>query len=124
MNKILLTAVLLWAGVAQAQVPGSVPTNGLVAYYGFSGNILDASGSNNHLTQSGTVTATTDRFGTPNSAYEFSTAGYFTNTAPSFTLNPAQPFSFSVWQLRTGGTVAFMIATNTANNFITILTFT
>jgi len=121
MNKILLTAVLLWAGLAQAQVPGSVPTNGLVAYYGFNGNILDASGSNNHLTQSGTVTATTDRFGTANSAYEFSTAGYLTNVAPSFTLNPAQPFSFSVWQLRTGGTVAFMIATNTANNFITIL---
>lgn len=121
MNKIILAAALLWAGTAQAQIPGSVPTNGLVAYYGFSGNILDASGSNNHLTQSGTVTATTDRFGTANSAYEFSTAGYLTNVAPSFTLSPTQPFSFSVWQLRTGGTVAFMIATNTANNFITIL---
>lgn len=119
MNKILLAAALLWAGTAQAQIPGSVPTNGLVAYYGFSGNFQDASGSNNHLTQSGTVNATTDRFGAAASAYEFSTAGYFTNTAPSFSLDPAQPFSFSLWQLRTGGTVSLMIGTTTAGNFIT-----
>ena len=121
MNKILLTAVLLWTGLVQAQVPGSVPTNGLVAYYGFNGNILDASGSNNHLTQSGTVTATTDRFGTPNSAYEFSTAGHLTNVAPSFTLNPTQSFSFSAWLNKTGGTVAIMTGLNTAGNFITLL---
>ncbi|MDP2189398.1 MAG: LamG-like jellyroll fold domain-containing protein [Sphingobacteriaceae bacterium] len=121
MNKIILAAALLWAGTVQAQIPASVPTNGLVAYYGFEGNILDASGSNNHLTQSGTVTATTDRFGTPNSAYEFSTAGHLTNTAPSFTLNPTQSFSFSAWLYKTGGTVAIMTGLSTAGNFITLL---
>ena len=121
MYKILIAAALLWAGLAQAQVPANVPTNGLVAYYGFNGNILDASGSNNHLTQSGTVTPTTDRFGTPNSAYEFSTAGYLTNTAPSFTLNPSQSFTFSAWLNKTGGTVAIMTGLSTAGNFITLL---
>lgn len=121
MKKILLVAILSWAGLAQAQIPGHVPTNGLVAYYGFDGNILDASGSNNHLTQSGTVTATTDRFGTPNAAYEFSTAGHFTNTAPSFTLSPTQSFSFSAWLNKTGGTVAIMTGLSTAGNFITLL---
>ncbi len=123
MKKTLLISGLLAATCAYAQIPAGVPTQGLVAYYGFNGNIQDASPANNHLTQVGTtgVTATTDRFGNPNSAYEFGGAGYFTNTAPSFTLSPSQPFTMSAWVLKTGGTVAVMVATNAAGNFITIL---
>lgn len=123
MKKVLLLGCLLASVWVQAQIPGNVPAQGLVAYYGFNGNIQDASTANNHLTQVGTtgVTATTDRFGNPNSAYEFGGAGYFTNTAPSFTLSPTQPFTMSAWVLKTGGTVAVMVATNVANNFITIL---
>ena len=48
----------------------SVQSNGLVAYYPFDGNADDASGNENH----GTVYEagpTTDRFDSPNSAYEF-----------------------------------------------------
>lgn len=123
MKKVLFFGCLLAAHWAHAQIPAGVPTQGLVAYYGFNGNIQDASSGQNHLTQVGTtgVTATTDRFGNPNSAYEFGGAGYFTNTAPSFTLSPTQPFTMSAWVLKTGGTVAVMVATNAANNFITIL---
>lgn len=123
MKKALLLGCLLAASWAHAQIPSGVPTQGLIAYYGFNGNIQDASTANNHLTQVGTtgVTATNDRFGNPNSAYEFGGAGYFTNTAPSFNLSPTQPFTMSAWVLKTGGTVAVMVATNTAGNFITIL---
>jgi CARDB len=49
---------------------GTIPRNGLVAYYPFNGNANDESGNANHGTPSG-VTATTDRYGNPNSAYSF-----------------------------------------------------
>lgn len=123
MKKVLLMGCLLASTWVHAQIPAGVPTQGLIAYYGFNGNIQDASTANNHLTQVGTtgVTATTDRFGNPNSAYEFGGAGYFTNTAPSFNLSPTLPFTMSAWVLKTGGTVAVMVATNATGNFITIL---
>lgn len=48
-----------------------VPTNGLVAWYPFTGNFNDESGNDNTL-QSFGITSTTDRFGNSNSAYNFS----------------------------------------------------
>ena len=53
-----------------AQVPSYVPTNGLKAYYPFSGNANDVSGNANNGTVNG-ATLTTDRFGSANSAYSF-----------------------------------------------------
>jgi hypothetical protein len=52
-----------------------VPTNGLVAYYPFSGNMLDESGNNNNGTCTGTKcpTLTTDINENTNSAYLFKT---------------------------------------------------
>lgn len=119
MRKTLLFIGLLGSSVAWAQLPGNVPTQNLVAWYGFNGDYQDASGANNHLTPMNTANRTTDRFGNPNSAFAASTAGYLTNTAPSFTLSPTQPFSFSLWVSRSSGTVALMIGDNTTNNFIT-----
>jgi len=48
----------------------TIPMNGLVAWYPFTGNTLDSSGNNNHGTNNG-ATLTTDRFGKANSAYSF-----------------------------------------------------
>ena len=45
-------------------------TNGLVAYYPFSGNASDGSGNGMDGTTYG-ATLTTDRYGFPNSAYRF-----------------------------------------------------
>lgn len=53
-------------------------TEGLVAYYPFNGNSDDESGNGNHGTVRGNVVLTTDRFGNPNSAYQF----------------PGQPFNY------------------------------
>ena len=47
-----------------------IPTNGLVAWYPFTGNAIDSSGSGNNGTVNGAA-LTTDRFGRANSAYSF-----------------------------------------------------
>lgn len=47
------------------------PTDGLVAYYAFSGNANDSSPSKAHGTAAGSVTSINDRFGNANSAYLF-----------------------------------------------------
>ncbi|MFN3528499.1 MAG: LamG-like jellyroll fold domain-containing protein [Bacteroidia bacterium] len=120
MKRLLLGISLLFCGAQlMAQVPAYVPTAGLAAWYNFDGDYLDASGNNNHLTTSGTANRTTDRFGNANSAFAASTAGHLTNVAPSFTLNPTQSYSFSLWVNRTAGTVAFMIGIAGSGSFIT-----
>lgn len=74
------------------QFPNNVVTDGLVAYYPFSGNANDASGNGNSGTVSG-ATLTADRFGNPNSAYSFDgvnsqiTLPIFANMANSVTLS-------------------------------------
>ncbi len=50
--------------------PPIIPTNGLIAYYPFNGNADDESGNANHGTVNGAI-LTSDRFGNPNSAYNF-----------------------------------------------------
>jgi len=55
-------------------ISGTSPTNfttGLVAYYPFTGSTFDSSGKGNTLTSTN-VSLTTDRFGSVNSAYNFS----------------------------------------------------
>ena len=50
----------------------NIPTDGLLAYYPFSGNANDASGNGKNGQVNG-ATLTTDRFGNANSAYQFTT---------------------------------------------------
>jgi hypothetical protein len=64
-------------------------TDGLVAYYNFiNGNLNDSSGMGNNIAYSN-ATLTNDRFGNPNSAYNF-TNGSYMRVNNSVTLNPAQ----------------------------------
>ena len=53
-----------------SQVPNYVPTNGLVAWWPFTGNANDLSGNGNNGTVNG-ATLTTDRFGVVNNAFGF-----------------------------------------------------
>ena len=62
-------ATLQWY-VNGVQVSNSNITNGLIAYYPFNGNANDYSGNNNNAAVV-TATPTADRFGNPNSAYNF-----------------------------------------------------
>ena len=70
MKRLLLLSVLIITSVCFGQVPNYVPTNGLVGWWGFNGNANDESGNGNNGTVNG-ATLTTDRFGNPNSAYDF-----------------------------------------------------
>lgn len=58
-------------------------TDSLMCYYTFSGQALDQSGNNHHGIVHGAV-LTTDRFGNPNSAYEFNGINSWINTNFSF----------------------------------------
>lgn len=72
MKKLILAALVL-IQIANAQnVPYNIPTNGLVAWYPFTGNALDSSGNANNATFVGTgVTLANDRFSLANSSYSF-----------------------------------------------------
>ena len=69
---VIATVLLLVCGVflPYSRVIAVQPSNGLVAYYPFDGNANDASGNENHGTVVNAI-LTADRFGSPNSAYEF-----------------------------------------------------
>lgn len=90
---ILLTFLSL-SGQALAQL---TLQDSLVAYYPMNGNALDASNNNNHGVVNGAV-LTTDRFGTPNSAYFFDGIDDFIDlTANSSNFKPPLPVTISAW---------------------------
>lgn len=70
MKQILLVISLFASALVSAQVPTYVPTNGLVGWWGFSNNVLDASGNSNHGVIHG-ATFAADRSGNPNQAMNF-----------------------------------------------------
>ncbi|MBQ0016766.1 MAG: gliding motility-associated C-terminal domain-containing protein [Bacteroidales bacterium] len=84
----IVAMLVVCANLHAQSVPSYVPNNGLVAYYGFSGNSNDYSGNGNHGTLGSSTyssdlnvqpsnvgannpTLTSDRFGNTQSAYEF-----------------------------------------------------
>lgn len=84
-----------------AQVPSYVPSIGLVGWWPFNGNCNDESINGNDGTVIGAVSLTTDRYGTPNSAYSFpgnSSAYININQDSSFSIF-SDGISLSVWFL-------------------------
>jgi hypothetical protein len=70
-------------------------TRGLVAHYPFDGNADDVSGNNNHGVINGGVAPTTDRNGSPNSAYAFNGVnGYIVARADNL---PTATRTVSLW---------------------------
>lgn len=97
-NKSLLKSFVLCL-ITQtiiAQLPTNIPSNGLIGYWGFSGNTNDLSGNNLHATNSGAVLAN-DRFGNPNSAYSFNGNSSFMSCGTVSALNGLSNATFSVW---------------------------
>lgn len=72
------------------------PTAGLVAYYTFSGNANDESGTGNNGTVNGAA-PTTDRFGNANAAYSFDGVDDYIEVSNSSSLNFSTSFSASFW---------------------------
>lgn len=103
MKSALLTfiAMLLLSVSTYAQnVPGYIPTSGLVGWWPFNGNANDESGNGNNGTVNG-ATLTTDRNGVLNSAYSFD--GNFDyidcGTSSSLGASTTQPLTVSAWFL-------------------------
>jgi len=78
--------------------------DGLIAYYTFSGNADDISGTENDLTVYG-ATLTSDRFGNANSAYYFDGVDdYMQNVAPNELPTGNEARSVSAWIYSEGAT--------------------
>ena len=71
-------------------------SDGLVAYYPFSGNANDESGTGNHGVVHG-ATLAPDRFGTAGSAYSFNGTTSYIGIPDSPSLNPPSAVSVSTW---------------------------
>lgn len=123
MKKISLFSSLFLVLSLNAQTPSYVPTSGLIAWWGFTGNANDSSGNNNNLTVT-SATLTIDRNGTANAAYSFNgTSSYLTNSALSHSFSQTGTHSISFWIKKTGNTegVALMSGSNTSANFIWLI---
>ena len=125
MRTTLKTFIALFflVNTAFAQVPGNVPTNGLKAWWSFTGNGNDLSLNGNDLTNNG-ATLTSDRNNNANSAYAFSgTNQYLTEPAPSFTFGSDSSFTVSFWMRKTINSygIALMNSSSANGNFIWLL---
>jgi hypothetical protein len=96
MKKILLFVFLGFTAKISAQIPSYVPTNGLVAWYSFTGNANDVSGNGNNGTVNG-ATLSADRFGNTNSAYSFNGANNDYIEVPDNSMFQAESASWSIW---------------------------
>jgi hypothetical protein len=96
-TKSLLGILTITVAIAMHVHAQSWLTDGLVAYYPFSGNANDASGNgNNGVVNDATLTA--DRFGVANSAYHFyADVNSEIAVADSPSLNLGNQFSVSFW---------------------------
>ncbi len=96
--KFMLILSVVFA-LASVSGPGTAYASsiydGLVAYWPFEGNALDVSGNGHHGTVNG-ATLAQDRFGNPDSAYDFSSGAYI-DVATSSLLEITGSMTISVW---------------------------
>ena len=115
----LLAFLLFVPSLCLAQLPDGVPSNGLIAYYGFSNNGLDATGSAPEMLLVGSATYTSDRFGQANSAL-YPNGGSANTDGPFFDYGWGEPFTFAIWftrPLNTGGNARLMSTECPEGNF-------
>ncbi len=70
---------------------------GLIAFYPFNGNTIDASGNNNNGIPQNGVQLTTDRYGVPNSAYHFDGLNDYIQIHNNPQLNPGNSISIALY---------------------------
>ena len=122
-NTLLLLTTCAFLTI-KAQIPG----NGLVAYFPFFGNAKDSSVNKTNGTISNAA-LTTDRFGNPNAAYQFSGNGNsYISFSSAYVVN--NRYTYSLWakinSIPSSGAMAFMLnigsfggdqSLNIANNY-------
>jgi len=96
--KSLLFATFAIIGITSISfaqnIPYYVPSDTILGWWSYSGTAIDESGNNNHGFVTG-ATLTTDRFGTPNSAYLFSQNCKIRNSKNDTLYKNS--FSYSFW---------------------------
>lgn len=123
MKKLFLLSLFPFSLFLSAQTPSYVPTSGLVAWWGFSGNANDSSGNGNDLTVN-SATLTADRNGNANSAYSFDgSSSYLTRSSLSYIFSQNGTHSVSFWinKPNNNAGVAMMSGTSTSGNFIWLM---
>ena len=102
MNRIFTLLFAASCLTAVGQVPVYVPADGLVAWYPFNGNAADESGNGNDGVGVD-VEAVEDRFGHPNAAFFFSSAGCQPRVDAQIDMTSVQSeMTFSFWMSRSG----------------------
>lgn len=96
MKKIMIFMVILVLVFTVGSQANADMNDGLVAYYPFSGNAVDASGNNNDGIVYG-PSLTEDRFGNTNSAYWFDGKNDWIQVNHSNSLNITDELTISVW---------------------------
>jgi hypothetical protein len=87
---------------AAAQIPGYVPTDGLVGWWPFNGNANDESGNGNDGVVNG-ATLTEDRNGNSNTAYQFNGSSYVTIYPNNSNSNVVNEITISGWAISNNG---------------------
>ena len=97
MNRSLLFVFLATAMNSYAQIPEYIPTDGLVAWYPFNGNVNDESGNGNDGVSDGAA-LTADRDGNLNSAYAFDGSALLTGECEDIMdVSFSQELSITYW---------------------------
>lgn len=88
--------------LAQLSITNTSLSNGLVAYYPFTGNAGDSSGNANNGNINVGVAITSDRFGKSNSAYDFTGGTIVVPHKSYLTITQTGQFSISLWVYKSG----------------------
>lgn len=110
----LAMIILLGYNFTNAQIPTYLPTNGLIAWYPFTGNANDGSGNGNNGTVNG-ATLTSDRFGNTNSAYSFNGTSNFISV-PNVAVQGTSARTTSFWFKTNSVNGGMIIATGSGSN--------
>ena len=95
MKKIYFLTILLSFFISKLNY-SQLPTEGMVAYYPFSGNANDTSGNNNHGIVHG-ATLAIDRYGDSNKCYKFDGVNDYIEIPNSTSLQQINKLTFIAW---------------------------
>ncbi|HQW04954.1 MAG TPA: T9SS type A sorting domain-containing protein [Flavobacteriales bacterium] len=109
-----LPVCLLLCSTSSAQIPGYVPTDGLIGWWPFNGNANDESGGGNDGTLYGPE-ATQDRNGTANAAYDFNGISSHI-TIPNIAVQGTAPRTYSFWMRTSNQVGGMMLCTGSGTN--------
>ena len=119
MRYLLLFPLLALGLTASSQIPDYVPSDGLVAWYGFANNGLEGTGNAPEMLLVGNATFTTDRSGIENNALD-PNGGSANTDGPFFDYGWGDAFSLSMWftrPLNTGGNARLISTECPEGNF-------